>query len=683
MKKKISGLGDLFSDVEEISPPDKKISVTFAEYKRTESVEPEDLFKGFNELRAVTFSAGINQVEHFMKFFERGEVIIGSPQQITADFAEMIALQESAVDYVSENSFLQKMIAEKKFKFYVTCRVHAKIYLMKSNDGRCRVILSSANFSANAWQMRQKENFVVMDEPEAYEYYLNVFEELRKNSSDEIGIDARTLKEDGTNLEDLPATKEAAHSKTAVVVYEQPPDSKEETEYLFAQRKTAEKFREVLKAAGVHPNEEGKILLTADKIIRMKKIMRNAHEENLARKKNKTVVMPELLLDFEKRRVTFNDELWDLEPPAEEIRNDIKNLIDYINRAEIFPGDVIQLKAIYWKVILYMFASPFFARLRYFYKDIVPANSTGKVFPMYMILRGGTHGGKSLIVETTQRLMFNRTLPLIPANRFSTKYFPDYKLGVKGCPMLIDDITNANLKYMKDIVKDDYILINEKILDHGTFIFTSNDAEQVKPEVSKRVVVFTINNRLNADVANRQDASIKKLRDEMHNALYRAYLKKIFPAVEELINEMIRGGRENWLPDIFKISSETLTEIFREHGFEVPCELKIFSWTDFLGEEIKSKQAVGTIENLFEFSPQIFSVNEGKDRLTIDLSSLDQKTQQKVSDILEAELPPSTERIRVGNIVTMKLSEIKKFARLPLSDDKNFLQKIFSLFSRK
>lgn len=146
---------------------------------------------------------------------------------------------------------------------------------------------------------------------------------------------------------------------------------------------------------------------------------------------------------------------------------------------------------------------------------------------------------------------------------------------------------------------------------------------------------------------------------------------------------MIRGGRENWLPDIFKISSETLTEIFREHGFEVPCELKIFSWTDFLGEEIKSKQAVGTIENLFEFSPQIFSVNEGKDRLTIDLSSLDQKTQQKVSDILEAELPPSTERIRVGNIVTMKLSEIKKFARLPLSDDKNFLQKIFSLFSRK
>ena len=168
----------------------------------------------------------------------------------------------------------------------------------------------------------------------------------------------------------------------------------------------------------------------------------------------------------------------------------------------------------------------------------------------------------------------------------------------------------------------------------------------------------------------------------MHNALYRAYLAKIFPAVEELTQEIIDGGKDNWHPDIFKISSETLIKIFREHEIEVPPELKIFSWTDYLGEEIKSKQAVGTIENLFEFFPKIFSWDARKDQLIIDLSGLDQKTQQKVSEVLEAELPPSTEKNRVGSIVTMKLSEIKKFARLPVSDDKNFLQKIFSLFSR-
>ena len=179
MKKNISGLGNLFSNVEEIIPPSKKIFVTFAEYKDTSQIELDELFKGFDELRAVTFSAGIKQVEHVMKFFERGEVIIGSPQQITADFAEMLALQKYAVEYVSENKFLQKLIEERKFKFYVTYKVHAKIYLLRAEDGRCRVILSSANFSANAWQVHQLENFVVMDEPAAYNYYLEVFDSLR------------------------------------------------------------------------------------------------------------------------------------------------------------------------------------------------------------------------------------------------------------------------------------------------------------------------------------------------------------------------------------------------------------------------------------------------------------------------------------------------------------------------
>lgn len=169
----------------------------------------------------------------------------------------------------------------------------------------------------------------------------------------------------------------------------------------------------------------------------------------------------------------------------------------------------------------------------------------------------------------------------------------------------------------------------------------------------------------------------------MHNALYRAYLAKIFPAVEALTQEIICGDKEqDWLPDIFKISAETLIEIFREHEFDVPPELKIFTWKDYLGEAVKSRKAVGTIENLFSFMPKKFRVDKQGDRLILDISDLDQKTQLTVYEILESELPPSTERVRVGNIVTMKLSEIKKFARVNFADDKNFLQKIVSFFSR-
>lgn len=154
-----------------------------------------------------------------------------------------------------------------------------------------------------------------------------------------------------------------------------------------------------------------------------------------------------------------------------------------------------------------MFASPFFARLRYFYNRILPANSTGKTFPMYMILRGGKNGGKSSIVATGQKLMFDRVLPTISAKDTAPSKIESFKLTIKGCPILIDDVTNRNLQYMKEFVKDDSSLINGKILDHGTFIFTSNDADHLRQEISKRVVVFTIKNQLDEDIATKQLAT--------------------------------------------------------------------------------------------------------------------------------------------------------------------------------
>ena len=174
------------------------------------SLFDDELFAGFDELRAVTFSAGVRQIEHVMKNFRRGEVIIGSHEQISVDLAEVLALQKFAVEFVSKNSYLQRRIAAREFKLYVTDRVHAKIYLMCADDGRCRVILTSANFSANAWQSRQRETFVVMDEPAAYEHYMSVFEELKNFSAEEIDVTARPLKDDGSNLEQLPAIKNAA-----------------------------------------------------------------------------------------------------------------------------------------------------------------------------------------------------------------------------------------------------------------------------------------------------------------------------------------------------------------------------------------------------------------------------------------------------------------------------------------
>ena len=662
-------------------PDDKKISVTFAKYEKTEMIFPEDLFQGFDELHVITYSLGIEQVEKIMKFFKRGEVIIGSYKQISGDVAEMLALQKYTVEYINKNVFLKKMIANQTFRFFVTDKVHAKIYLLKSDDGRCRVILASANFSANAWQKRQMENFTVMDELEAYETYMKIYLDLRRNSTDEIDIDARPLKEDGTNLERLPAIREAVNSKTAVVIHEVPPSSKKETEYIYAQTEDAKKFRDLLKKADVKTNSDGQTLIVADKIVKMHKILKTAFEEKKIREKEKSVY-PEFILDYDEKSASFNGEVWDLNPTDEEIKSDLQKLVEYVDGTEIFTGDISLLKTLYWKIFVYLFVSPFFARLRYFYDRIVPANSTGKAFPMYMILRGRKNGGKSSIVTTGQKLMFNRVLPKISSKEMAASKFEVYKAKIKGCPILIDDATNTNLKNLNDIVKDDHTLISEAVTDHGTFIFTSNGAEQIKQEISKRVVVFTISNQLDEDVAIRRDSTLHKLQSGMNNALYRHYLKKIFPAVEELTEKImnIDDAQSEWFPDVFKIASKNLTEIFQEYNFDVPPELKIFHWEDYLGEEIKSEKAVNKISDMYNLMPQVFRTNKEKDILTIDLSSLDQKTVREFTAIIDAELPPSTYKNSIGNIVTMKLSEIEKLSDLSFSEEKSFFKKFFNLF---
>ena len=98
--------------------------MTFAEYKNTEEVAPDSIFQGFDELNVITYSIGLEQIERIMKHFKSGQVIIGSYRQIGGDVAEMLALQKYALDYVGKNPYLQKMIKNKSFRFFVTEVIH-------------------------------------------------------------------------------------------------------------------------------------------------------------------------------------------------------------------------------------------------------------------------------------------------------------------------------------------------------------------------------------------------------------------------------------------------------------------------------------------------------------------------------------------------------------------------------
>ena len=653
------------------------INVVIAEYVDTVQTTWQELFYGFDEVYALTYSIGMNQVENLMENFKHGEVIIGSPSQVRALPAQIFAEQQYDIQYFSHNRKLQERVKDGSFHLYVTTGSHEKLYLLKAYDGRRRVIMSSANLSARAWGGTQLEGYTCFDDTEMYEKNYERFEALKHDSSDEIGIDAKEIREDGQNIEDLPLVKHIIQAKEAVVIHDVP--DREETEYLTQTAENTRKWEKYLKEAKIAADKDNVLTIDPKKITKMKQSMKKDHSET----SSKIISNPEFLIDYSTHTAKFAETDMDLQPTATEIKNDIDIIKQYMQGTNDFTGDTAELRRIYWKTMIYMFGAPFIAPLRYSYREIAPANSVGRPFPMYMILRGPKNGGKSSIIKTIQCLMCGKPLAKLPPSVVSPKTFSEYLVQIKGCPILIDDITNYRFKYLKDIVKNEDILLRERILNHGCYILTTNEAEKVDADVAKRVILFNIRNQLTDDAATKMDRSLHRLQKKMGTALYRKYLNYMIPKVDNLMEVIQNDSVDNpeWTPDIFSLSSQTLLDIFKEYGITPPEELRHYEWSDFMGEAIKADKAVNIIRQAYAIAPQIFSVKRDKDLLLLDLSKAN--LSPKDIDSLKNELPVATTYTCVGSTLPIQLSSIAEYAGIDFKKDDSWLSKLHQWFRGK
>ena len=652
----------------------KGINVVIAEYVDTVQTTWQELFYGFDEVYAMTYSIGMNQVENLMENFKHGEVIIGSPSQVRLQPAQIFAEQQYDIQYFSHNRKLQERVKDGSFHLYVTTGSHEKLYLLKAADGRRRVIMSSANLSARAWGGTQMEGYTCFDDAEMYEKNYERFEALKHDSSDEIGIDAKEIREDGQNIEDLPLVKHIIQAREAVVIHDV--SDREETEYLTQTAENTRKWEKYLKEAKIAADKDNVLSIDPKKITKMKQSMKKEHSEA----SSKIVSNPEFLIDYNSHTAKFAETDMDLQPTATEIKNDIAIINQYMQGTNDFTGDTAELRRIYWKTMIYMFGAPFIAPLRYSYREIAPANSVGRPFPMYMLLRGPKNGGKSSIISTIQCLMFGKTLKKLSPKVVSPTSFEAYLMQVKGCPVLIDDITNNRFKYLKDIVKNEDTLLRLKVLNHGCFILTSNEADKVDADVAKRMVVFNIRNQLADDTATKRDRSMHRIQKEMGTALYRRYLYLMIPKVEKLI-EVVKNDSvadPEWKPDIFDLSAQTLLEIFKEAGEEVPAELLPYKWEDFMGEAVKADKAVNIIRQVYALAPDVFDIRADKDLLLLNLNKAN--LSYKDIECLKNELPVSTAHRCVASILPIQLSAMARYAGIDFKKDASWISKLHRWF---
>ena len=239
---------DLFSSSNGMSNGEmSKLDVVKMDYVYSESITWQELFSGFNSIKAITFSSGIGFVYQLLDLFKDAEIIFGCEEVMSYTLQEIMAYQVKLMERIrkTDSTSKEKMIARVErgdVRLFVARRrlSHEKLYLLKAEDGRARVVFGSANMSFNAFGGRQREIICYIDSQEAYERFEEAYEDLKRDSVDTITKKAIEISDSTENVDALPI---AETTRVEKAIYIEPiKDVEEDVNFILDTRYLAKRI---------------------------------------------------------------------------------------------------------------------------------------------------------------------------------------------------------------------------------------------------------------------------------------------------------------------------------------------------------------------------------------------------------------------------------------------------------
>lgn len=414
------------------------LDVVKLKYESCESLTWQDLFSGFDDLYAITYSSGIGFVCKLLDHFEQAEIIFGCEDVMDYSMQSIVAYQYLQIDRIRKSNAYSKIlnrVSDGTLHLYVARDIlsHEKIYLLSAKDGRKRVIMGSANMSAAAFEGRQRENICYMDGDEAFDWYMECYQTLKEKSTDEIGKSSILCADDGEHLDELPIAK-TVRVKKAVVIQPVSEAQKEEVRFALDVKGLAAKFKPCVPK----PDKKGKILLSPDKI----KIIRKHVVEAKTLEKEQRSEYPQLDVEPDEKYVTLNEQKLDLNPPKAEVEKDVELFLRYMDGYEKFHGDHVGMQFRYYEFANWFFCSPFMACMR---DMAVRYNQNTLPYPVFGLVYGQSKAGKTSFLETLLKMMIGQKTK-ISAPDFTRSSIDSLKQTVHGAPIIVDDLTNDRFK---------------------------------------------------------------------------------------------------------------------------------------------------------------------------------------------------------------------------------------------
>lgn len=645
----------LFGEVEHGKMLDKDLragellDVVRMEFVEADTLRWQDLFSGFDTLRAITYSSAIGFVYQLADMFEDVEVIFGCEDVLSYSLQEIMAYQCKLVDRMRETASKMKVdlmsrVEDNTLHFFVAREKlsHEKIYLLSASDGRKRVVMGSANMSYAAFGGRQRENICYIDGSSAYDWYLNSYNEFRDECTDQIFKETLAIADDGEHIEEIPIAR-TVRAKKALML-ETVETSKEDVRFALDVKGLAARF-----ASSVpKPDKKGKILLSPEKI----KIIRRQIVADKTKEKELRSEYPQLEVFVDEDTVKLNGDNMDLAPSREEITQDVSLFLRYMGGYEKFHGDVAGMQRRYFEFANWFFCSPFMGCMR---DMAVHYNQNTLPYPVFGLVYGQSKAGKTSFLETLLKMMIGQKTK-ISAPDFTRSSIEGLKRTVKGAPIIVDDLTNTrfNQHAIETIKNDDFDIADHLVHYPAVVISANEDVKAVAPEVIRRTVVCRVQAGLTNTEVMRSNV-VRTVQREIGTAFYREYLRRMLEVVPDLLEE-IKCDENESAPDILAVSSAIIVSIIKEHTEEdLSAFVRELTLDDYFSERVTGSYAMKVICDAWKTSQTSFEISERTNELRYNAGATWE------ADRILKELPETLEAHKSRDWLVMNLNDAKEF----------------------
>ncbi|MDR2733024.1 MAG: NgoFVII family restriction endonuclease [Spirochaetota bacterium] len=625
-----------------------KLDVVRAEFAEAQTLSWEELFAGYTELFAITYSSGMDFICALLKKFEKAEIIFGFDEVISYSLQEIMAYQLKTVERLRERASKNKLdliarIDDGSLRLLVARKQlsHEKIYILRAEDGRKRVIMGSANMSHAAFSGSQRENICYFDGERAFDWYHDCFAYLRAQSADDITRESLLLADDAENVEAIPVAQTVKIQKALVI--EPQIDARDDIRFIMDVRNLAKKFSGFLPA----PDKKGKILLAPETL----KLTRHRLEDANIQEKELRSEYPQLRVDLENQCVTLNGAPLDLCPDVNETARDIALFMDYMRGYEKFHGDVAMMQNRYYEFANWFFVTPFLAQLRnmavFYNQNLLP-------YPVFGLIYGQSKAGKTSFLETLLKMMIGQKTK-VAAPDFTRTSIEGLKRTVEGSPIIVDDLTqNRFAQHAIETIKNDTFGVEERLLYYPAVVISANeDVKAVAPEVIRRTVIC----RVQAGLTNTELMKtnvVRRVQRNIGTAFFREYTRRMMDAIPAMLEEL-KSDDDAAAPDVLAVSSEIMSAIIHEHMSEPPSFVRALTLEDYFSEKVTGSHAIKTIRSAWKINNKAFVVDKKFGQLRYNSGQVWE------ADRILKELPEDLEALKSREWIIMDLDKAREF----------------------